>query len=347
MLAARRSILGAGSAGSLAPVIVTPPVITQGVPVNSAAPTVTGTAKQAQVLTCATNGTWNNEPTGYTYQWQTSANGTSGWSNLSGATSSTYTCQAGDVGNYLRVAVTASNASGNSAAANSTATAQVSATSSGIVVSTSTPAMAAAPGSGTTATSNTFSPPAGSVIVLAWSCYHACAISTVTDSLGTHLNWTKKIAESYGGDTDAEIWIADCPSAQTNMTVTVTLATAVSGDGGLVPIVLTGAKAVASQTGASLGTGAYSGLPSGALTTTAAASLVIAAVSSRGTGTVTPASGQTLTFGTQVLNLTQDSADQYCQTTTASTPASGTVVTISDTAPSGEYSMAVAEILAT
>ena len=38
-------------------------------PVNSAAPTITGTAQQGQTLTEA-HGTWTNSPTGFTYQWQ-------------------------------------------------------------------------------------------------------------------------------------------------------------------------------------------------------------------------------------------------------------------------------------
>ena len=38
-------------------------------PVNTAAPTVSGTAQVGQTLT-VTNGSWDNSPTGYTYQWQ-------------------------------------------------------------------------------------------------------------------------------------------------------------------------------------------------------------------------------------------------------------------------------------
>jgi hypothetical protein len=94
-------------------------------PVNTVAPTVSGTAQQGQVLT-ATTGTWTNSPTSYTYQWRdcTSSAETS-CSNISGATSSAYTLQASDVGSYVAVDVTASNIYGAGTAAQSATTAKV------------------------------------------------------------------------------------------------------------------------------------------------------------------------------------------------------------------------------
>lgn len=53
-------------------------------------------------------------PTGYTYQWQSSANGTTGWANVVGETRSDYITLEADVGLYFRVAVTATNAGGSS-----------------------------------------------------------------------------------------------------------------------------------------------------------------------------------------------------------------------------------------
>lgn len=98
-------------------------------PSNTAAPTISGTAQQGQVLT-STSGSWVGGPTPtYGYQWQTSANGTTGWANLTGAggpTTATYTVQAGDVGNYLRCVVTATN-SITFATANSAPTTQITA----------------------------------------------------------------------------------------------------------------------------------------------------------------------------------------------------------------------------
>lgn len=85
-------------------------------PTNTAAPAITGTAQVGQVLTVS-NGTWTGSPT-YTRQWK--ANGT----NISGATATTYTPVAGDVGKTITCTVTGTNAAGN-ASATSSATAAV------------------------------------------------------------------------------------------------------------------------------------------------------------------------------------------------------------------------------
>jgi hypothetical protein len=91
-------------------------------PANSAAPTISGTTTFGQVLT-TTTGTWSNSPT-YSYQWSRSATSGGSYTNISGATSSTYTLVTADVGQYLKSTVTATNGSG-SAAATSSATAQI------------------------------------------------------------------------------------------------------------------------------------------------------------------------------------------------------------------------------
>ena len=82
-------------------------------PANTAPPVISGTAQQGQTLT-ASKGTWTNSPSSYGYQWQdcTSRSCT----NISGATSSTYTLQASDVGDTIDVVVTATNAGGSSSA---------------------------------------------------------------------------------------------------------------------------------------------------------------------------------------------------------------------------------------
>jgi len=54
-----------------------------------------------------TNGTWNNSPTSYAYQWQ--RNG----ANIGGATSSTYTQVTADAGQLITCIVTATNAGGS------------------------------------------------------------------------------------------------------------------------------------------------------------------------------------------------------------------------------------------
>lgn len=98
-----------------------------GVPVNTSVPTISGTAQEGQTLSAGV-GTWSNAPTGYVYQWQRSANGSTGWADISGATAQTYLLQSGDVNQYVRCGVRASNASGPAVAyAYSLASTQVSA----------------------------------------------------------------------------------------------------------------------------------------------------------------------------------------------------------------------------
>ena len=88
------------------------------IPANTAVPTISGTVSIGQVLT-STTGTWTGVPTPtYTYQWQR------GTTNISGATSSTYTIQLGDGGYTLRCVVTATNVVG-SVSANSANTSTV------------------------------------------------------------------------------------------------------------------------------------------------------------------------------------------------------------------------------
>lgn len=126
----RIEVTGTNSAGTVVADSAATAQIASGTaaPANTVVPTVIGTAQQGNTLT-AGNGTWTGVPAPtFTYQWQTSANGTSGWTNIGGATAGTYVVASGDVGNYLRVAVTGTNGSGN-ATADSAATAQVTAPS--------------------------------------------------------------------------------------------------------------------------------------------------------------------------------------------------------------------------
>lgn len=81
------------------------------IPINTDAPAVTGTASVGSVLS-STTGTWTGAPAPtFTYQWQ---RGTS--TNISGATSSSYTIVSGDGGYTLRCVVTATNSLGAVAA---------------------------------------------------------------------------------------------------------------------------------------------------------------------------------------------------------------------------------------
>ena len=86
-------------------------------PVNSTVPLVTGTNRAGMTLTASTNGSWTNSPTSYTYQWMSSATSNGIYTNISGATASTYELGASDVDRYIRLSVVASNGSGGGAAA--------------------------------------------------------------------------------------------------------------------------------------------------------------------------------------------------------------------------------------
>jgi len=76
-----------------------------GPPVETAAPTVSGTPAAGHRLTCST-GAWTNDPTAFTYQWY--RDGTP----IQGATASTYVVTAGDEQLTLTCSVTAANAKG-------------------------------------------------------------------------------------------------------------------------------------------------------------------------------------------------------------------------------------------
>ena len=98
-------------------------------PSMTAAPTMSGTDTQGSTLTTS-NGSWSGSPTSYAYQWQNCDTSGASCANISGATSSSYTLQASDVGDTVRSVVTASNSAG-SASASSSASSTVAASGGG------------------------------------------------------------------------------------------------------------------------------------------------------------------------------------------------------------------------
>jgi len=90
-------------------------------------------------------------------------------------------------------------------------------TSGTLAEDASGPAAVSVLGSGSTLTVTTasFSPPAGSLLVaLVPSNGGASQVTmTVTDNLGTHLNWHEQVKTNVAGNDYAGVWIADVPGA--------------------------------------------------------------------------------------------------------------------------------------
>ena len=85
-------------------------------PANTAAPQINGTAQEGDTLT-ATPGSWTSSSTPtYSYQWRRCDAQGNGCANIGGADTSSYLVKHGDIGDTLRVRVTAKNADGSTQA---------------------------------------------------------------------------------------------------------------------------------------------------------------------------------------------------------------------------------------
>jgi hypothetical protein len=127
---------------------------TAAAPVNTADPSVSGTAKVGQVLTAA-DGTWSNTPTSYAYQWLRCNGGGNACANIASATQKTYMLVDADAGRTIRVKVTASNADGSaSAQSDHTASVDQAAASSAAPKNTATPTITGTAKVGQTLTAN-------------------------------------------------------------------------------------------------------------------------------------------------------------------------------------------------
>jgi hypothetical protein len=145
---------GGGSASSPSGVTAAVTGSTPNPPSNSAPPVISGTTQQGQTLSTS-NGSWTNSPTSFGYQWQDCNSAGSACANIGGATGSSYTLTAGDVGHTIVVVVTATNA-GGSASSTSNATGVVTALANPAPPSnTSAPVVSGTPQQGQTlSTSN-------------------------------------------------------------------------------------------------------------------------------------------------------------------------------------------------
>jgi hypothetical protein len=80
-------------------------------PQNTSPPTITGKEGVGETLT-AKEGTWTGNPTAYDFQWQRCNREGDSCGNIGGQTDKTYKLQEADVGNTVRVSVTAQNSDG-------------------------------------------------------------------------------------------------------------------------------------------------------------------------------------------------------------------------------------------
>lgn len=84
-------------------------------PIATDIPAISGTVSGTNTLTTS-DGTWPGSPNTFTYAWHRSSDGGVTWTNIAGATASTYTLTAGDAGYRIRSQVTVTtNASSSTA----------------------------------------------------------------------------------------------------------------------------------------------------------------------------------------------------------------------------------------
>ena len=116
-----RVVVTATSGGGSTPATSAQTAVIQGLPAaptNTTLPSISGTTTQGQTLTGA-KGSWTGTPTSYSYQWRDCDTSGANCTNISGATSSTYTVTSNEVGDTLRVVVSATNSGGSTPATSS------------------------------------------------------------------------------------------------------------------------------------------------------------------------------------------------------------------------------------
>ena len=167
------------------------------------APTITGTAQVGQTLTAGTTAIMDADgltSVSYTYQWIRTATGTSVDTNISGATASTYTLVAADLGTTIKVRVSFTDDASNAETLTSAATAAVSAAAN-------TPATGAPTITGTAQVGQTLTATKG----------------TIADSNGLHTTWFSNATTTLqwirvDGGSDSDI------SSATDLTYTLVTA---------------------------------------------------------------------------------------------------------------------------
>lgn len=106
----------------------------QAAPVNSIAPVISGTATVGATLT-TTNGTWNNNPTTFTYAWLKAG------VEIAGATNATYVVAGNDLGASISCRVTGTNSGGFATATSNSITIIAAPSNTGLPIISGTPSV--------------------------------------------------------------------------------------------------------------------------------------------------------------------------------------------------------------
>ena len=107
-------------------------------PTNTAIPVITGTARTGETLT-SSKGSWTSSPLSWAYQWKRGSTSGGSYSNIVSATDRTYVLTDTDIGQYIKVSVTATNGIGASSAVLSVATSVVVDLTDSVVPTATTP----------------------------------------------------------------------------------------------------------------------------------------------------------------------------------------------------------------
>jgi hypothetical protein len=150
-----------------------------GAPVATLLPVITGLARRGQTLS-TTPGSWSPGAQSYAYQWQRDTG--SGFTDIAGATTSTYVLVVADIGARIGVHVTATNASGSGTAD----AVPVGPVSDAVPAATVAPAITGATTGGKTLTValGTWSP-AGTSYAVQWQRDTGSGFATIAGATGT------------------------------------------------------------------------------------------------------------------------------------------------------------------
>ncbi len=107
------SALGVALVAALAMSVVSAASASAAAPENTVSPLVSPSAPETGTVETTSKGTWTGSPTSYAYVWFRCTSGGVECKSIPGATSSTYTPVAADLGRTLLTSVTASNSEGS------------------------------------------------------------------------------------------------------------------------------------------------------------------------------------------------------------------------------------------